>query len=670
MAIIVIANRNVNARHRARSLTQIYARSRVRNGKNGRWKSCGILFFLLCLLFPAACKAHPISLSDAFVEVQEDRLLVKLEVFVEDLYLFHDLKLNKEMMLPLAEVKRGAKLHETFLQQRFKILDQRGNRLPLKFVKRIDDDLPDFDIHLVHLMFFKLVYKYEVDLKEQPRYLTFLQEFTHEKVVLPAEVLLKVKPLHGKRQQKVLLPNQPWTVRLDANDESDDDEKLTPQQRLEKERSQTLGITSYGETYAFLYLEPEETRLEILIPLATIAGSLEMKLKPDGVLDLEEQQEMKEPIRKLLEEQISLSVDGEALAPILDRLDFFGVAFRDFSQRAEPGKISIANARIGIILRYPRPSLAKTGLLKWNLFNQYLYQANLAVIEGDKTKKETLRKIEKQNEFAWQFPELPDDSVEKQKRAQRAKILEVNFQPGSSPYRYLRWLMLPLFILQVYILVIIWRVLNSGSGYFSKKSVYKAFLFYSAIVLMFTPNYFIHEALSDVINQTIKPQIHEKKFPQITETLLTEIYAAFNKRDEKQIFSRLEEVVDGELLRTLYLEIRQSMTIEEQGGAVARAGKVKLVSCVPAEKKDLKSKHDVNSSEDPRENHTYRLKCKWEVPGSVEHWGHLHQRTTSYVALLAIAPRKTEKNAYQWKLTEIELLNQDQSVLKTTVREF
>lgn len=629
---------------------------------------CVVCLTMLNLLFPSAGNAHPISLSDAYVEVKENKLLVKLEVFVEDLYLFHDLKLNKEMMLPLAEVKRGAKLHEAFLQQRFKILDQQGNRLPLKFVKRIDDDLPDFDIHMVHLMFFKLVYQYEVDLKQQPQYLTFLQEFTHEKVILPAEVLLKVKPLHGKRQQKVLLPNQPWTVRLDATDEDSDDEKLTPQQRLEKERSQTLGITSYGETYAFLYLEPEETRLEILIPLATIAGSLDMKLKPDGILDLEEQQKMKEPIRKLLEEQVSLSVDGKVMPPIMDRLDFFGVAFRDFSQRAEPRKISIANARLGIILRYPRPPLAKTGLLKWNLFNQYLYQANLAVIEGNKTKKETLRKIEKQNEFTWPFPKLPDDSIEEENKAKRAIILEVTFQPGSSPYRYLYWLTAPLLLFYIIIFVIAWKYPIREAGYLSVKSLCRTFVLFIILGLAIESTSLLNYAINIKTFQTLKPQIQEKEFPQITETLLTEIYAAFNKRDEKQVFSRLEEVVDGELLRTLYLEIRKSMTIEEQGGAVARAGKVKLTSCTAATKPEPPPQ--TNPEKNPQDIHALYLKCEWKVPGSVEHWGHLHQRTTSYVARLVIAPRKVDNFRYQWKLTGIELLNQDQSVLKTSVRKF
>ncbi len=624
--------------------------------------------FMLFLLTPSDSAAHPISLSDAYVEVKEHKLLIKLEVFVEDLYLFHDLKLNKEMMLPLSEVKRGARLHEAFLQKRFKILDQQGNRLPLKFVKRVDDDLPDFDIHMVHLMFFKLVYKYEVDLKEQPQYLTFLQEFIHEKVILPAEVLLKVKPQHGKRQQKVLLPNQPWTVRLDAKDDSTADEKLTPQQQLEKERSQTLGITSYGETYAFLYLEPEETRLEILIPLATIAGSLDIKLKPDGILDLQDQQKMKEPIRKLLEEQISLTVDEKPLLPILDRLDFFGVAFRDFSQRASPKKISIANARLGIILRYPRPALAKTGLLRWNLFNQYLYQANLAVIEGDETKKETLRKIEKQNEFTWQFSELPDDSIEEKNRTNRAKILEVKFQPGSSPYEQNRLYVYFLYLIPFVILFISWRTQKPGTKFFSGKTLYNAFLFFLFFSLVSNLAALLHSGIDKKISETLRPQIQESDFPQITETLLTEIYAAFNKRDEEQVFSRLEEVADGKLLRTLYLEIRKSMTIEEQGGAVARAGKVRLTSCTAATKPEPPSQ--TNPENNPQDIHALYLKCEWEVPGSVEHWGHLHHRTTSYLARLVIAPRKTGKFVYRWKLTKVELLNQDQSVLKTSVRNF
>ncbi len=632
-----------------------------------RWLLQAAWLFALLLLFCSNSHAHPISLSDAFVKVEKDKLLVKLEVFVEDLYLFHDLKLNKEMMLPISEVKRGAKLHEKFLQERFKIIDEQGNRLPLKFVERIDDDLPDFDIHMVHLMFFKLVYKYEVELKREPEYLTFLQEFTHEKVILPSEVLLKVKPLSGRREQKILLPNQPWTVRLNRDQDSDD-AKLTPEQRIEKERSETLGITSYGQTYSFLYLEPEETRLEILIPLATIAGSLNLKLKPDGVLDLEEQQAMKKPIRKLIEEQIELSVDEKTLSPVLDRLDFFGVSFRDFSQRAAPKKVSIANARLGIILRYPRSSSDKTGELKWNLFNQYLYQANLAVIEGEKTIKKTLRKIEKQNIFTWQFPEAPDDSIEQEKNRKQLEILEVKFQPGSSPYEPGRWLLYFLYLVPFLVSLLVWKTQKKGAGFVSKKGFFNLFLFCFLFVLT---NQFVVQmqaGLEKKIDETLEPQIQEAGFPQIAEVLLSEIYAAFNKRDEEQVFSRLEKVVDGKLLRTLYLEIRKSMTIEEQGGAVARAGTVKLISCTIAEIPE--EKPDSFSETDPRENRVRYLECKWEVPGSVEHWGHLHQRTTSYLARLAIAPRRADDSVYRWKLTDIELLNQTQSVLKTSVREF
>ena len=624
-------------------------------------------------LLPQQSSAHPISISDAYLQVRKDKLQIRLEVFVEDLYMFHDLKLNDEMMLPLDEVKRGAKLHEKFLQERFKILDKDGKRLPLKFVKRDDDDLPDFDIHMVHLMFFKLVYHYEIDIKEQPDHLTFLQEFIHEKMILPAEVLLRVKPISGPRQEKTLLPNQPWTVRLDAKqDAKADSSTMTPEEKLEYERTQTLGITSYGETYAFLYLEPHETRLEVLIPLATLASSLNLELKPDGILDLKDQEKLKEPILKLFKEQIELSTDGTSHSPVLDRLDFFGVAFRDFSKQAAPKNVSIANARLGIILSYPKPNNGRTGKLAWNLFNQFLYQSNLAIITGEETEKTTLRKIEKQNEYNWDFPPPPNVYLAEEHQKEIASQLRVGFDPDSSPYKYLEWLPILSFPICIILLVIGWRFISKKTDAANRSTLYGAFIIFLYLCLLIGFMDVIHLATYSIIDQSYEPQITETERLPIAETFLSEIYTAFNKREEGAIISQLENVVEGELLRTLYLEISKSMTLEEQGGAIARVGEVKISSCTPVTDPKIISqmKLESASSEIPQEARIRILECGWEVPGSVEHWGHIHQRTTSYLARLAIAPRETGDNGFQWKLIGIDVLNQDQSVIKTSVRKF
>ena len=45
--------------------------------------------------------------------------------------------------------------------------------------------------------------------------------------------------------------------------------------------------------------------------------------------------------------------------------------------------------------------------------------------------------------------------------------------------------------------------------------------------------------------------------------------------------------------------------------------------------------------------------CRWTVAGTVEHWGHIHERTNQYEAVFAVEP---VDNA--WKVTNIELLDE------------
>ena len=63
------------------------------------------------------------------------------------------------------------------------------------------------------------------------------------------------------------------------------------------------------------------------------------------------------------------------------------------------------------------------------------------------------------------------------------------------------------------------------------------------------------------------------------------------------------------------------------------------------------------------------FRCRWQVEGTVEHWGHVHSRTTTYLANLTIAPRSVNEGS-SWKLTNVDLLNQQQSVLETDIRKF
>lgn len=620
----------------------------------------GLCLMLTCL-WGGSTSAHPISITDAYILVDEHKLEVRLEVFVEDLYLFHQLPLTEQNALPPDAVTRGTKLHEEFLKERFKILTGDGHRLVPETSRVNSDDVPMEAIPFPNLMNYKLFYEFTYPLTEPPEYLTFIQDFTRENSLLPSELEIKVKPPRGRRFQQLLLPNQPWTIHLTGlTGASADEQDLPPAERFERMRQEKLGITSYGATYAFLYLEKNEIRLETLIPLATLTGSLNMDLQADSLLDLEKQQALREPIQQKFFEQIRLVSGNQPLNPTLRRIDFFGVAFRDFSLRAEPRPVSIANARVGVILSFPRNDQQVSGQLEWNLFNAFLYQVNLAVITAAGAESLALRQIESGNLYQWEYPQLdstpPESSPATSLPSGDLDQLAVDV-PVLIPIREIS-----LGILLACLLALIGargasrRGPASGAPPSSLQRFFPLATLLCGSVLVLLLGLFAFTPLGEPPSRLMPPQ----QQATISELLLDHVYAAFNQRNEEAIFDRLDEVVDGPLLRDLYLEIRRSMTMEEQGGALARAGRVTLLECLP----------DDATNRSGSERFAETFTCRWRVPGTVEHWGHIHSRTTEYLADITLAPRETGAERTQWKLVAVELRNQDQSIMETSVRQF
>ncbi|HCS54412.1 MAG TPA: hypothetical protein DIW81_22990, partial [Planctomycetaceae bacterium] len=169
-------------------------------------------------------------------------------------YLFHNLPLDADNKLSVEEIKRGTELHRSFLEKNFLILDKDGTPITPNFLSVDEQDLPGVAIPFEQLMFFKLFYHFEYPVSESPQFLTFLHKFVNEKSAFPAEVQVKVKPPYGRRQQSLLLPNQPWTTEIPTKEAATKEAELSPQEQMELDRQNSLGMRSYGETYAFLYV--------------------------------------------------------------------------------------------------------------------------------------------------------------------------------------------------------------------------------------------------------------------------------------------------------------------------------------------------------------------------------------------------------------------------------
>jgi hypothetical protein len=132
------------------------------------------------------------------------------------------------------------------------------------------------------------------------------------------------------------------------------------------------------------------------------------------------------------------------------------------------------------------------------------------------------------------------------------------------------------------------------------------------------------------------PEITEKKDAEgILTPLLRNVYRAFDHRNESEIYDVLARSVDGELLRKLYLETIQALTLE------GREGTRVTISEFSA---------DIMGVQPAPSGDGFITECQWTAMGNVGHWGHSHTRVNRYTAKVTITP---VVNA--WKITQLEV---------------
>lgn len=132
---------------------------------------------------------------------------------------------------------------------------------------------------------------------------------------------------------------------------------------------------------------------------------------------------------------------------------------------------------------------------------------------------------------------------------------------------------------------------------------------------------------------------------EILTGLLSNIYQAFDYRDDEQIYDSLARSVRGDLLREVYLRMKRSLLLAEQGGDQAHATEVEVIAALP----------------DKRSNHAYE--ATWRLTSVSEHWGHIHTQTNEYKAILTL-----QKDENTWKLQAFELLDEKRIQFQTSIR--
>ena len=571
---------------------------------------------------------HPISLSTAVADIYPEHLQVELRILVEDLVLYHQLKADGEQTVSREDLMTASELHRSFLKQYFRVFLKDGEPLPGEITEVDLSEIPETGVRLDQVMEVGVYYYFHLPMEQQPDYLTFTHQFGGSDAPVPSVMDLILLQKGARLDFPVQIgPRSPHSIALDWENPPRNDRTYWKERRewMKQRREALLGVTSYSATYAYLYLEPREIRFEILVPLLTLETWLPLQREEADYLSVAEQDAMEKALPGFLQEVCHTHIDGMEITAQLDRLDFFTLDIRDFAKKQERKKVGVANARVGMILSFPTKGNFQSASLEWSFFNEVTPLLNTMTYVFDQPGE---RFFFTDNERTWQW--------QSPKHASGPQV--------SS------WLSLPpVPSMPTMPLSLLFLLAAFSGGAFALKRNWKI-----AVPLLVLGGWF--GWWNPVWQQMVIPHpTKEAPLPtppeqnKIAEVLLRNIYRSFDYLQDADVYSALSRSADGDYLEKLYLQIKKGLILTEQGGAHSRVRNVQWLESEP--------------TSHPMRVQSFSLSVKWEITGTVEHWGHIHTRRNAYRAELEVKAVDDE-----WKLVDLEVLDEDQVESSTQLR--
>ena len=565
-------------------------------------------------------------MSNAVANVRENEVEIELRIMLEDLVLFHSLKADAKTLFKADDLRHAAEKHGAFLLEHFTLRDGEGAVFKGEVQRRDLSAIPDEGVPQAELMKRHAVYLMRyVPPKKKPKFMTVLQQFGGPKAVVPSvmDFLVSQNGIWLRRPTQ-LQHGRPYTITFDwENPPTAAPKNWREQRKREKDEEQRkLGITSYTGLYSYIYLNDREVRHEILVPLLTFEEWLPVKRANPEFLEVAEQDAMRGQIAEWFRNRNPVEIDGITVKPVLQRLQFFGLDIQDFAQNAKPRRISAYQARLGIILSYPAKAPPNRVNLTWEVFHESAPFLRSIVYDRNANPTEEFF-VKDQPDFEWiregETPVVASFQTDWTPIQSKRKISNVSYGLigiafAGGAFTWMLYRNHPQCIPRSLGVAGIWLI--------------GAFMFKDHV---------------PVADRPLAPD-----FTKHTATLLQNIYRAYDYGDQSDVYDALAHSVNGPLLDELFLKIQSGLRMQEQGGAIANVQEVRVVSIKPA----------LNNPES--------LDCKWNVTGTVEHWGHIHTRENQYSARIKLDVSEKGRG----RISKFEVTNEKRVRFETGLRMF
>ena len=314
---------------------------------------------------------HPQTVIKAIALVSRKSVLIRAEIVADDLVKFHFVDSDDNKIYSKDALKEAMIKHQDLLVKKIVIRDVDGKKLAGKFHNLEPFEFPDEGVGEADLVDYFANYEMEYILEEPPSQLTFEQNLVDELTFFPSEMHLGIKQMGVEIGQGfVLTPGNPDTANFDWENlppPSDSTAEAWTEFRNRQE-DMMFGLTNFRSVYSVITISRNEVRHEVVIPLPILARTTEIKREDKSFLTVGEQDQAKEKLKKLLNGEIPLWIDGVEVQPIFDRIDFAGLRIKDLGVELERKTVSMVNGRVLFTIRYPTKSTPKQVVAEWNYF--------------------------------------------------------------------------------------------------------------------------------------------------------------------------------------------------------------------------------------------------------------------------------------------------------------
>jgi hypothetical protein len=588
------------------------------------------LFALFSVLFVATTPVHAdwINLTGAEtapniaeIYVLDDRVKVKLEVYVGDLSSFEEL--IPDDWIEDKEIKRPALAEriEHFASNTLKFIADHGTMLPAQLIlveprMRVDRKSPFAGMINPYtrqrvpeapadkrVLYAEIIYPFE----GKPGHITMVPPLDDEgraKVTLGFIAYHKSVPVIdfrylGAPAKLELDWSDPWYSKFDNPN-------------LKRHHKSAM--------MTFLYVEPHEVRHEVLIRIRDLEQWMDLGLRGEEYIEIDELDTLRQRIESFLLANNTVKVDGEALKPIMDRSNYVTVGISGIQILEQPQRLEISTAIVGVIIAYLTEGMPQQVSVDWELFTDQVQQVPATATDP-----------------AGPLPTFltPDDNVHTW-----TNFLK-NYTPPTVAQVALKDTVnkLSIPVGSVSGLLVIFMALWWLWYRRQHQQSFQLPLLTVIVGLLIAVVAFPYARFSVNRPTALISGLSNDESELIMHSLLKNVYRSFDFRDESDVYDRLALSVQGDLLEEIYLQNRKSFAVKKAGGAQARVKAVEI----------LEARAEPSSTE----GKGFDVKATWTAQGSVGHWGHVHTRKNYYDALVNV-----QVVDGHWKITGLELLEE------------